>query len=74
VKALGLGRMPSVAAARLPEFSEGERKLKRGDFGSAFGLSRRSGPVKTLQSSACAKDKRGAVNPMSRLARSDEKL
>jgi hypothetical protein len=63
-----------VTAARFPEFSEGERKLKRGDFGSAFGLSRRSGPAKTLKSSACAKDKRGAVNPIPRLARLDEKL
>jgi hypothetical protein len=48
VEALGLGRTDSVAAARFPEFSEGERKLMRGDFGSAFGLSRKSGLVKTL--------------------------
>jgi hypothetical protein len=63
-----------VAAARYPEVSEEERKLKRGDFGSAFELSRRAGPAKTLESSACAKDMRGAANPISWLVRSVEKL
>jgi hypothetical protein len=66
-----LGSDSSVAAAWFPAFSEGGRKLKRGDFGLAFELSRGSGPAKTLKSSACAKDKRGAANPIQRLARSD---
>ena len=61
----------SVAAAWFPAFSEGGRKLKRGDFGLTYEFSRGSNPAKTLQSSACAKDTRGAVNPIPRLARLD---
>jgi hypothetical protein len=52
-----------VAAARLPEISEGEQKLERGDFGSAFGLSRRSGQANTLESSAWRQGHEGSREP-----------